>query len=286
MKKKEKAVRKEFTEEDLPHTRSQVFLTVYKTRAFFIFEVSLLLLLFCLPLFGWDICMRLYIDNLANSLLPDNSNATELIQEAFVMNMVKNGISVLLFGIAGIGFGGAIHAFQGLVWNKLVVVSDFFDGMKKNIGKYILWGIVVGLSFFLFELCLYGTPLTKLDTIWRILVYGLGSVQLAIIAVFVSYLYLQNEYYFVKGLNLFFNSVKFTILSFFPMVGFILVIMSPYFLVFIRSFVINFVSIFLFLFLVSSGLIPLILYADYQFDKRINKEKYPEIYDRGVYRKQ
>lgn len=285
MKKKEKVVRKEFTEEDLPHTRSQVFLTVYKTRAFFIFEVSLLLLLFCLPLFGWDICMRLYIDNLANSLLPDNSNATELIQEAFVMNMVKNGISVLLFGIAGIGFGGAIHAFQALVWNKLVVVSDFFDGMKKNIGKYILWGIVVGLSFFLFELCLYGTPLTKLDTIWRILVYGLGSVQLAIVAVFVSYLYLQNEYYFVKGLNLFFNSVKFTILSFFPMVGFILVIMSPYFLVFIRSFVINFVSIFLFLFLVSSGLIPLVLYADYQFDKRINKEKYPEIYDRGVYRK-
>lgn len=285
-KKKEKPVREAFTEADLPQTRPQVFLTVYKTRAFFIFKVSLLLLVFCLPLFLWDTFMRLFIDNMANSLLADGSNSAELIQDAFMWTMLKNGVSILLFGLAGIGFGGTIHAFQGLVWNQLVVVSDFFDGMKKNIGKYILWGILEGLSFFLFEFCIYGTPLTSLDTIWRILLYGLGSVQLAIISVFISYLYLQNEYYFVSGLNLLVNGVKFTILSFFPMVGFILIIMLPYFLVYIRSFVINFVSMFLFLFLVSSGLIPLILHADYQFDKRINKENYPQIYDRGVYREE
>ena len=119
-KKKEKKIREAFTEADLPHTRPQVFLTVYKTRALFIFKVSLLLLLFCAPLLFWDLFMRLYIDNIANSLLPDNSNATQLIQDAFMWTMIKNGVSILLFGGAGIGFGGAIHAFQGLVWNQLV----------------------------------------------------------------------------------------------------------------------------------------------------------------------
>ena len=130
-KKKEKPVREAFTEADLPHTRPQVFLTVYKTRAFFIFKVSLLLLVFCLPLFLWDIFMRLFIDNMANSLLADGSNSAELIKDAFMWTMLKNGVSVLLFGLAGIGFGGTIHAFQGLVWNQLVVASDFFDGVDK-----------------------------------------------------------------------------------------------------------------------------------------------------------
>jgi predicted ABC-type exoprotein transport system permease subunit len=68
------------------------------------------------------------------------------------------------------------------------------------------------------------------------------------------------------------------------MVGFVIAIMLPYFLIFIHSFVINIVATFLFLFLVSFGLIPLILHVDYQFDKNINKDQYPEIYGRGVYR--
>lgn len=281
MKKKKEVIRDAFTEADLPHTRPQVFLTVYKTRAFFIFKISLLLLLFCSPLLLWDIFMRLSLDNnLATSTLSDY----DLMKETFNLTLIKNGIGIILFGIAGIGFGGAVHAFQALVWNQLVVASDFFSGMKKNIFKYILWGILAGISFFLFEFAIRGVPLTDLEIFGRIIVYGLSSVQLALISIFIAYLYLQNEYYFVNGFNLLTNGIKFTIVSFIPMIGFMLIIIAPYFLVFLHSFIINFVAIFLFMFLVSTGLISIILHADYQFDKRINKDNYPEIYDRGVYR--
>ncbi len=285
MKKRKKISQYEsFTEANLPHTRPQVFLSVYKTRALFIFEISLLLALFCLPLFIWSIIIRLYIDNIPNGLLEDMSNKADILKDVFMWTMIKNGVNILLFGVAGIGFGGAIHVLQKLVWNQLAMLSDFFEGMKKNIAKYIFWGILLGISFFIFEFVVSGMPLTNLNTFVRMLLYGLAFLQLVLFAIFISYLFLQNEYYYLDPFHIVTNAFKFTIKSFIPMVGFILGIMLPYFLIFIHSFVINIVATFLFLFLVSFGLIPLILHANYQFDKNINKDQYPEIYDRGVYR--
>ena len=274
----------DFTEANLPHTRPQVFKSVYRTRFFYILKVSLLLTAFCLPLFIWQIFMQFKIDDIALSLAEDMSNSSEILSETLWNVIFKNLVALPFFALCGLGFGGAIHAFQKLVWNQISFASDFFEGFKKSFLRYLACGILFGLSFFLLEFTIYALPLTDFDFIIRAICYGLSIVQICFFAIFIAFIYLQYEYYSLKFFNAISNAFKLMIKSFFPCLLFILIIAIPYFLMFIKVRMLYFALIFVFLFVSSPGLISLILYIDFKFDVLINRSSFPEIVDRGVFR--
>ena len=269
MKRKYKA--KDFTYEDMPCNRWQVFLDIIKLHWRTILFLGLMLLLFSLPLYGFSF----YID-FKKASLSSAFNSSNIDEETFI-NSIKNlefiyiAILPICLSILSIGLAGIIRIIKRLCYIEPVfLLDDFKKGIKQNIKLYIL--LFLALSFINFiTIYLYKSFPNNIASY-----IPLGLAVTLIYPVFLIMLVVIPTYNvnFSQAIS---NSYKIYFRSFFIILGIGIVVCSPVFFNLITDVVLKYLLI---------SLVGMFLIITSKLDKYINKTMFPQLYDKGVKRKQ
>lgn len=274
----------DFTEQNLPHNRWQLFGDLFKHRFGFLMKAGLLTALFFLPYFVWNTIMLEELRLLADTVT--ETNAYEVAVKMLALSNTKNAVNVLFFGICAIGISGGVSVIQKCAWGEIVFISDFFVALKRDWLKDFFFGVILGLSYWLAEYAIRFVPLSTLDTTVSVLMYGITTVQFVLIAVMTMFSICQNAVYQLSILKLLKNSFAFTFKGFFPMFGIMICVVCPVFLLFVNNMIVDIVAAVMFSLILGFGLLGIVLYADSLFDKYINKDNYPQLVDKNINRTQ
>ena len=274
-----KVVAKDITVNDLPKTRPQVFSDCVKQRFLLFFLMGGVCLLASLPL-------------LAVSFLRDNALVSAYLkfergafsQEEFYGTIATNEVlfsflKVPCFIVLGVVVSGVMRVVRRLVWGEPIFFGqDFFSGIKSNGVNY---AIVCGVIALLYAAYNCVTPADG-EYSFAFTVFGVVAVIVMLpIAFFTlgqTVIYSNGLFKLIKNSAIIYmRTVPTTILC-------VAVLIAPYFLSYIPSLVLKYVLLALSALVAPFILTAAFLYSCYAFDKCINKEHYPELYDRGVYR--
>lgn len=275
-----KRSKKDFTRNDLPKNRWEVFGDCLKMRFMLFVYMGLTLLVCSIPLFF----VTFLKDNTVSALYAAYSNAEYTKEEYFALMQSANSIYSLFFIpcylVLAIGVSGVMQVIRQLVWGEGVFfMQDTLEGVKSNGILYasialIMGGIVYSINTFL--------PLqNSTSSVVASILVILFIVPPTGLVVSQAVVYKNNFIkYYVNGFSLYVRTVPktllFTVLFVLPCVlGLDLV---PFLIKYIVMFV-------FFLFLAPMLFTGWFLYSCSVFDKYINKETYPEIYDKGVFGK-
>ncbi len=279
--KRRRKINEDFTYDKLPHNRFEVFKTLFRIRFGFILKVLMLTILLLLPLLVFNTYGRVYI----NASFSSTSQQKNLIySQIFGFLLIRTLINIPLFFLSSIGMGGAIHVYRKLTWSEITFLSDYFDNLKINLLRYLFISIVVSLSYGLTLFAIYSIAALNLKPILVGVMLGISFLQFGFALIFCFYIYLQNDIYKIRFINLVTNSFKFVFKSFLSSLGLLLLLFLPRILIIFGNIYFDLASTLLFLFFLPFILVALILVGNAQLDKWINKNLYKQIYDKGVYR--
>ena len=262
----------------LPTTRKEAFKDVYRHNFKTILSCGLWLLLFSLPL----IVFLLLMDIGKLGMTPDRFGEEELKAVLLMWDLIVNGGAIILLYVVLIGLMGIMRVLKLLVWQEGIdFFHDFKVGIKENFKHFSLLYLVFALLYALTYL-VYIFVLNFLVGIWLIILYIVIFVSIGIWALFVINVYQCNLWNYLKNAVFFFSK------SLLLTIPFALLLVFPFFLVFVPLSIVTFsikypvimvMIIFYYPFLIIVGY----LFAFAKFDEFINKESYPEIYRKGLY---
>ena len=274
-----KRAKNDFTVNDLPKNRYEVFADCLKERFLLFLSIGLTLLLFSLPLFF----VTLLSDNTSAQLYSAYRNG-ESTQEQ--LNALMDSATSLysLFNIPcyivlAIGAAGVMQIIRQLVWGEGVFfMQDFAEGVRSNGVNYAFIAFILGLAAYLentFFPFSSGGISVAVPIIFLLVVIPPMMFMISQIAVY------KNPFlkYLVNGFTLYIKTVPTTFL-------FLLLFLLPAVLgLNLIPLLVKYIILLIFFLLLAPMLLTgWFLYSCFVFDKLINKEAYPEIYDKGVYR--
>lgn len=286
----------DFTPNKLPGSRWAVFKDVFFNRFGAIVKVSLLTLLFMLPAIAWLVIMYL-VKQMDGRMLPYSANVwlgMDVTVDAAIMGGYRNimlnlqtyAALVPLVMIAGLGFAGAYHVMKLLGWGEGVsVMGNYFRGIKRNWGTFLLLYLFLGASLFvfMFNITTYRYQ-TGIHIALRIIVYALSVLQFVLMLSIVMFASAQAVTYKLRFFPLLKNSLIFTIALFPFNVFFLAIGLLPLIILFIIPFQI---SVFLWLIFAFLGVGYVVLvwtcYTQWVFDKYVNDKVKGAVKNRGMY---
>lgn len=141
-----KAGKADFTPDQLPTNRVQLFFDMLRVRFTGLFGLNLLYILFCVPAIVWTII------NIAvlNTVVADPATAQGAM--GLIVTYLLGMIPCL--GIAGIGAPGMMYVLRNWARDQhSFVMSDFKDALKGNWKQGLAVGLFNGLSLLLMYVC-------------------------------------------------------------------------------------------------------------------------------------
>ena len=279
-KRAEKNVSDSEAKRSLPHNRKEVFFDLLSHRKMTLFALSCFTFMFFIPL-AVDLLYFNYWEALAwMSDVPDR------IKHVFSLVFYSMLIMLPCMMIGFIGLAGAFYVAKKLVWQEDTTLSvDFFHGIKENWKHALLNGLL--FSLFLFGLVVGGLYLflySITTPIWSGI--GIGGLMLIFITfgIVISLNFTQDVYYE----NGYFVTVKnsFCFLGLLNWRVLILFVFTTGVVVALGCFNMITLAVGLFLFAVLNSLVVIIytLLSHSAFDKFINKEHYPDMVGKGLYK--
>lgn len=286
----------DFTPNRLPGTRWAVFKDVFFNRFGAIVKVSLLTLLFLLPLIAWIIIMYL-VRRVDASVLPYSANLglgyavtpdVSLIAayRNYMYNFQTYLIMIPLIMIAGLGFAGAFHVMKLLGWGEGVAVgSNFFVGIKRNWGTFLWIFLALGTSFFVMMFSFFARTIpTQMPAAVMVIMNVLAVVQFVLMLNIVLFAATQAVTYKLGFFALVKNSMLFTI-ALFPITTFFIVLsVLPVVIILIIPLQI---AMFLWIIyaLIGVGYLVLVwtVYSQWAFDKYVNDRVKGAVKNKGMY---
>lgn len=271
--KKRKCAAQDYTENDFPLKRKDVFVESYREHFSLIFRLGLLSLLFLLPSIIVSFMCDVYITSTLNGL----KDATEesIAAVYYSANLWYGLFLIVAKTLFAVLFVGILQIIRQLLWNEPIFFGDDFkNGLKSN-------ALRCGILAFLFALRDYACNL--FSSSWISLLFdAIFYVQIIPVAIWVV---LCGLYYKIGV----FASIKNALLLYFktfPVTILLLVCtVLPFWLVisFIPLLIVKYiVLIVLAVFYIVPIVMCWVLYALHVFDKFINKENYPEFYRKGL----
>lgn len=278
---KNKQAASDFTIDKLPKNRWEVFLDCLKERYLLFLAMGLTLLIFALPL----LFVTLLSDNTLGGLYLSLINGDYTQEEYTVLVQSANSMYSLFFipcyMALAVGASGVIMVIRQLVWGEGVFyMQDLFDGIKSNGIYYTLIALILGLLVYLQNTYLpiqSNVFLIAIPIIASLLILPTAGFMFSQIAIYKNHFFR----YALNGFSLYIRTVPKTLL--FLVLFLIPAVLSMNLLPFLAKYII---VLLFFLFLAPMLLTGWFLYSCSVFDKYVNKEQYPEIYDKGVYRKE
>ena len=275
-----KQAKTDFTRNDLPKNRWEVLGDCLKVRFLLFLSMGLTLLLFSIPLFF----VTVLNDYSASSLYHGFVNAEYTKEEYLALTQSANSLYSLFYipcyVILAVGLAGVMQVIRQLVWGEGVFfMQDILDGIRSS-GLYdALIAFFMGLVAFLIN-----TFLSSADNSFWIVIPVIVTLVFCPPAGFMmsQIVVYKNPFfrYLRNGFLLYIKTVPTTLL-------FLALFLLPAVLgLNLIPFPVKY-AVLLVLSLLPAPILLAgwFLYSCSVFDRLINKEWYPEIYDKGVYRK-
>ena len=276
-KRAEKHVTDEDAKRSLPHSRKEVFFDLLRHRKMTLFALSCFAFMFFIPL-----AVDLFWFNFLESVAIANEKYEYLFSLFFYSMLIAIPCMVVGF----LGLAGAFYVARQMVWQENVNLSvDFFHGIKSNWKHAIINGFVFGVL--LFGLVVGSTYLIIFMRSQPILLgIGIGALILffLVFGMVIALNFAQDVYYENGVITTFKNSFCFLgLLNWKVLVTFLLttgvvVTLGCFNLITLA------IGMVCFAFLNSLVVIIYTLLAHSAFDKYINKEHYPDMVGKGLYK--
>lgn len=254
----------------LPRNRKELFFNIMRWRFTYLLAVGLLSLAFLLP----DIAVLTYNDIAASVISQGGEDVASKIVTLRLQTSLLQVIScvVLFFGASGV-----FYLLRQLAWDEPTpIFSGWRKGVKQNWKHYTFFGVCVGI-------------LNVLNTFAEVLLHGFvkyvpRALFVLIVVPVLLYAAILDVVYSKKignllssAATLYFKTLPITLL-------FALLLVAPSLLLFVPKFTIRYAILAVWVVVaVPIVLFGWTLYAMDKLDKFINKEHYPEIYNKGVY---
>lgn len=263
----------------LPRNRKEAFFDLLAHRKMNMFSLSCLTFIFFIPLVI-DIIAFNYLEIAAIS----NGNDQYLFSLIFYSMIIM--LPCMLLGF--IGLGGAFHVAKKMVFQEMVFTStDFFEGVKANWKHSLISGAIFGVI--LFGLIIGGSYLIIYAPIQQVLCgVGIGALVVVFITIgiMLALTFTQDVYYSNSYGHTFKNSFSFLGLLNWKVM--LLFIFTTGVVVGLCCINLITLTIGLLLFAVTNYVVVILytLISHSAFDKYINKEHYPEMVGKGLYKEE
>ena len=277
MKKQEKHITDQDVKQSLPTTRKEVFFDLLKYRKMSLFALSCYTFMFFIPL-AIDLFYFNYLESMAI--------IAEKYEYLFSLIFYSMLIMLPCMVIGFIGFAGAFYTAKRMVWQEgISLASDFFKGIKENWKHALINGVLFGLA--LFGLVVGGSYLLIYAPVTPVVRgIGLGALILVfmlfgmVIALnFTQDVYYENGYgVTLKNSFSFLGLLNWKILLVFLFSTGVVVTLGLFNLLTLA------IGLILFAFTNSVVIILYTLISHSAFDKYINKEHYPDMVNKGLYK--
>lgn len=280
--RKKKYAEQDYTESMLPKNRKEVFFDVIKLNWKSFLSQGLVILLFSIPLIIVSVLQQLIYLETSSLEITEQEMLYLLSGQANTFALIKIPCIVILF----VGLAGIIRMVRQYAWEENVLFSvDFTKGIKSNVGFVILVGLIVGITNWMSVWCSNQVGFAT-NTIQSILLY--------LPVLFFALLLLPLSFYFVVCVSIY--NVKFGTLLKMSFISFAKKPFKTYLAVlcclpfFVLLLIPNTICIFLG-YLITPLLLPFVLLGAYLFalnvlDDVINKQYYPELVDRGLFKEE
>lgn len=273
-----------FTTQDLPKNRRQVFKFIYKNRLIEQFNAGLLCILFCLPLIAWQIISYSTRRDLNVSSLSE----LEQFNEYLNLLTTKNIINIPCIMLASVGLAGLVYVIRKLCFNEPIsLLKDFGKGIKNSWLQYLIISFILGVNIYIidnvFNYLIYYPNVSgvlRIGLLVFMLIFNFSMLIVYIYAFAISGLYNTSLLQIFKGAFMLTFKKYFTNLVMFfagvlPLLVFFIQIFPPIVIV-IGAFILIFGGL-------SFSIIVTSLFVYAQFDKFINEKSYPELVNKGIF---
>ena len=277
MRKQEKHITDEDVKRSLPTNRKEVFFDLLKYRKMNLFALSCYTFMFFIPL---------AVDLIYFNFLESMAIAAEKNEYLFSLLFYSMLIMLPCMVIGFIGLAGGFYVAKRMVWQEgISLASDFFKGIKENWKHAVINGVIFGLT--LFALIVGGSYLI-MNVPVHPAVKGIGIGALVLVFSLFSMVIALN---FTQGVY-YENSYGVTLKNSFSFLGLLnwrvllIYLFSTASVVVLGLFNLLTLAIGLFLFAVLNSVVIILytLISHSAFDKYINKEHYPEMVNKGLYK--
>ena len=276
-KRKEKLVSDEQAIKSLPHSRKEVFFDLLRHRKMTLFSLSCFTFMFFIPL---------AVDLFYFNFLEMAAIATEKYEYLFSLVFYSMVIMLPCMIIGFIGLAGAFYVAKRLVWQESTSLAvDFFFGIKENWKHALVNGIIFGIT--LFGLIVGGSYLliySPTAPVWCGVGIGALILLFIVLGMVNALTFTQDVYYSNPFMTTVTNAFSFMgLLNWRVLVTFLLTTGLVVGLGCI-NFVTLAIGMVLFAFLNSAVIIIYTLMSHEVFDKYINKDYYPDMVGKGLYK--
>lgn len=258
---------------ETPKNRFELLKDRLKTRFLDFIVVSLLVMVFLIPLIVWNMSLTY-------------SNAFEITAENYIlMSLLAYGPYIIFIMIFGLGVMGALYYSKRLAFGEGAnPAKDFFYGIKLNIKPALIGFSILGVAYFL--MCFAKITFAfavELPDLLRGVLMGLIYVAFFFLFLLVSFYLVQNILYKGSAFQFFSNAAKFT----FGMVGWnfliLIIVLLPFLTYeFIPFALARYISLGVCgLFYFEFSIFIFTIYSHAIFDLTLNDD-YPEIYRKGL----
>ncbi len=285
-KKKYRAAKRDFTVEDLPSNRQEVFFDLLKHRWTDILFLGFLLLLFATPFLIARYQRLLVTTDFFQKYVSGELEENLAFQAILSFNNMINLIHIPLLVLFAIGLAGVIRIVKKLAWSEYISTRhDLLAGIKENslhIGAvFLLMGLGNFLLSHLRALNVFSdTPANNLLSYLPEVVFV--AIIFPVLAYFISLTAIYKEKFAKKliiALKLYLLNLPKTLLV-------CLAGILPLLLLLVRNSLMQLIFPFVYVLVFLPVFLSLwFLFSCHVFDKHINKNNFPEIHDKGVWRK-
>lgn len=273
--KRLKSKQEDFTEDDLPQKRTQVFAYCYREHFSLLFMLGCLCLLLLLPVLIVTVMSDSYVINAVAAL--EEITAENIARVRYTAETMSGLIQIGTFTLFFTLLTGVIQVLRQMIWNEPVFFGDDYKtGLKSNALVFSLVAILLsGLYYFLNVIT---------NTVLLYVSYALFYVLILPISLWVV---TQSVYYKLGTFDIIKNAVIFYIKTFPVTLLAVFLTVAPFWLIDnLIPLGLIYIKYLIFVVLAIFYIVPLIigwlLYACRIFDKSINKEHYPQAYRKGM----
>lgn len=276
-KRKEKHVTEDEVMRSLPHNRKEVFFDLIKHRKMTLFSLSCFVFMFFIPL-----AVDLFYFNFLEAVAIENEKYEYLFSLIFYSMLIM--LPCMLIGF--IGLVGGFYTAKKIVWQEGISVPiDFFQGIKENWKQALIDGMIFGIV--LFGLIIGGSYLYIFAPVPQV-VRGIGIGALVLLFILFGMIVVLDLAQCVYYQNTIFRTIRnsFSFVGLLNWKVFLTFLLSTGVVVTLCCFNMVTIGVGLFLFAILNSVVIILytLIAHSGFDKYINKEHYPEMVGKGLYK--
>ena len=265
----------------VPQNRFQLLGDRLKTRFFDFMLVSVLMGIFLVPYIVWIVFM-----NNSSFFVPKEDNF-------LLIALISYAPYIPLAMIFGLGVVGALYYSKRLAFGEGAnAYKDFFYGIGKNVKPALLGFFIIGLLYFSLSFGKVVIMFSELDPVVKGVLIGLMYVGFIVLTMIVGFYLTQSVLYTGTTGQLMLNSVKFTFGMFGWNLLIFLIVLLPFIVIEVCSylpanlFLIEYIFLAVcILFYFEFEVFVFSIYSHAIFDLTIN-EDYPEIYRKGLSKKE